>query len=479
MKVYYIIAALWTFLVFQSCEKSLIEKPKTVLSPDQFFKNAGSYEASVIGIYSGIPFYSGYTAYNYEMITDLYAEPSAAAEQALPIYNNQPTPYYYNARDAWNRPYSVIKNANFILTYLPNAPLSERKKEMLMAEARFLRGYAFFNLVQLFGDVPMPLAIAEDYDSLKLMRSKQEDVYSQVLEDLIYAENNLPDQAAQEGRAYKLAASALLARVYLTISGNPLNKKEYLADARNSALKVMESGAFSLASDYAEVFHNIAYTKESIWEKQYVAGRGGNFLHNASSTGEGYVPTLVPSSQFIRSFPEGDRRLEWGIRSNYAGPKGILERPFFHKFVDISLIDRGVLPSGTTVSYALPLLRYAEMYLIAAEAENELSGPQKAYQYVNQIRKRARIDKSNLTHVPDLKGMTKEQLRKEIWKEWDWEMHQEGLGWTTMKRTNTFERIQLHRGNKLTVPVGLYNQTWPIPIEEITNNNIPQNPLYH
>jgi len=462
-------------LVMQSCEKMLQEEPKIILSPDQFFQNPGSYEASVRGIYNGLPLYVPFT---HEMITDLYAAPSAAAEQALPIYNNQPTPFYYNARNAWNAPYAIIKNANFILRYLPDAPLEDVQKNQLMGEARFLRGYAFFNLVQLFGDIPMPLAIAEDYNNLRLPRTPQASVYEQILQDLLFAENNLPDQAQQVGRVYSLAATALLARVYLTMAGNPLNQTAYFSNALEKSRQVINSQRFSLMDDYASAFHNLGYSSESIWEKQYVAGRGGNPLHNASSTAEGYVPTLIPSNNFINSFPLGDRRLEWGILRNYPSPQGPLQRPFFHKFVDESLIDQSVLPSGAFVSFSIPLLRYAEMFLIAAEAENAINGPAQAYNYINQIRRRARIDRNNRMHVPDLQGLTQAQFQEAVWREWDWEMHQEGLGWMIMKRTNTFQRIQMQRGSSLTIPVGIYNQTWPIPIEEITNNSIPQNPLY-
>lgn len=475
MKTIYSIFILLFTLLVQSCESTLIEKPQTILSPNQFFLNPGNYEASVKGIYSGLPMYIPFT---YEMITDLYAAPSAQAEQALPIYNNQPTPSYYNARDAWNGPYAVIKNANFILKYLPDAPLSSTQVTNLTAEARFLRGYAFFQLVQLFGDVPMPLKVAEDYNSLRLPRTPQADVYSQILQDLLFAEVNLPDNAPQQGRVYKLVATALLARVYLTMAGNPLNQTQYYADALKKSTDVIKSGKFTLVADYANVFHKLAYTTESIWDKQYVADRGGNFLHGSSCTAPGFTPTLVPSDNFINSFPKGDRRFSWGIMINYPAPGGPLARPFFHKFVDESLIDRGVLPSGSLVSYAIPLVRYAEMYLIAAEAENAVNGPAQAYQYINEIRKRARIDKNDPTNVPDLQNLSKEQFQQAVWKEWDWEMHQEGLSWMIMKRTNTFNRIQIQRGNTLTVPVGPYNQTWPIPIEEITNNNIPQNPLY-
>lgn len=472
--LHYIGALLFVFTAV-SCEKTLQEKPKTILNPDQFFNNPSSYETTVMGIYGGLPLY---VAQTHEMITDLYAAPSSQVEQAMPVYNNQPSPSYYNARSAWNGPYDIIKNANFILQYLPDASLAESKKNALIGEALLLRAYAFFDLVQLFGDVPMPLELAPNYDNLRLPRTPAQQVYEQVIEDLKYAEVNLPDEKPQEGRADKWVAKALLARVYLTMTGNPFHKEEFYELAFDKAKEVIESGKFQLMENYEDVFHRTSYSSETIWEKQYVPGRGGNSLHNATCTAEGYTPSLVPSVNFIESFPEGDQRRAWGVREKYEGPKGELTRPFFHKFVDTSMIDRGVLPSSASVSYSVPLIRLAEMYLIAAEAENALRGPSGAYDYINRLRRRARVDKSNLNHVPDFQGLSKEELEKEIWKEWDRELYLEGFSWKIMKRTDSFDRIEEQRGGQLTVPIGPYNQTWPIPVEEITNNNIPQNPLY-
>ncbi|WP_254527600.1 MULTISPECIES: RagB/SusD family nutrient uptake outer membrane protein [unclassified Sphingobacterium] len=475
MKTKKILIAILTVFLFSSCEKILEEKPKTILSPNQFFNNPGSYESSVKGIYSGLPLYVPFT---HEMITDLYDAPSPKVEQALPIYNNQPSPSYYNARDSWNGPYRIVKNANFILKYLNDAPLEEKKKNALIAESRFLRAYAFFNLVQLFGDIPLPLEVAKSYESLKLPRTPQAEVYSQILQDLQFAEDNLPEVEPQIGRVNKFVATALLARVYLTMAGEPLNKTTYYKDALEKAKTVIGSKKYSLVLDYAKVFQQLNYTSETIWDKQYVAGRGGNFIHNNSSTANGYNPSLVPSQNFIKSFPKGDRRSQWGIVENYKIGNQVLERPFIRKFVDINLIDRGVLPSAASVSYSLPLIRLAEMYLIAAEAENEINGPQNAYSYINEIRKRARLDENDITHVPDLVNLSKNQLREDIRNEWNWELYQEGFSWMIMKRTNSFDRIQKQRGSTLTLPIGNYNQTWPIPVEEIINNNIPQNPLY-
>ena len=468
--VFLLVAVLQT-----GCQKMLEENPKTVLSPGGILTNPDGYEAVAKGMYASFPIYVTFT---HELIIDIYRAPDAGVEQALPIYNNNPTPSYYNARDAWNGPYGVIKNANFLLEYLPTAPLDEAKRAQLTAEARLLRAYAFFDLVQLFGDVPMPTKVAPSYAELQLPRTPQREVYSLIVEDLLFAESNLPDEAPQQGRVYKAVATALLARVYLTMAGNPLNLTEYYVQARDKALAVIGDGRFALLDDYAAVFHNEAYTSESIWERQYVPGRGGNGLHNTMCTAEGYRPVLMPTEAFINSFAEGDRRREWGVRQNYPSPNGPLRLPFFHKFVDTDFIDRNVGPSQAMVSWSRPIIRLAEMYLIAAEAENEANGPANAYPYINKIRERARVDKSNASHVPALAGLTKEQFRDAVVDERNWELHAEGLGWHTMKRTDTFNRIQQARGGSLNVPIGPYNQTWLIPVEEITTNNIPQNPLY-
>lgn len=258
-------------------------------------------------MYASFPMYVMFT---HELIIDIYRAPDAGVEQALPIYNNNPTPSYYNARDAWNGPYGVIKNANFLLEYLPSAQLDGSKRNQLTAEARMLRAYAYFDLVQLFGDVPMPTQVAPNYNELQLPRTPQMEVYDFILEDLLFAESNLPEEATQQGRVYKNVATALLARVYLTMAGNPLNLTEYYAKARDKALAVIGDGRFALRPDYADVFHHEAYTSESIWERQYIPGRGGNGLHNTMCTATGYRPVLMPTNAFINSFltvTEGNR----------------------------------------------------------------------------------------------------------------------------------------------------------------------------
>ncbi|WP_316814680.1 RagB/SusD family nutrient uptake outer membrane protein [Pedobacter nyackensis] len=478
----YIIFSLFSLVVLSfgitGCKKALDENPKTFIPPNKFFTNPESYELAVVGVYSRLPLYSGNTAMLLEMCTDIYGQPSSAFEQALPMYQNAPTAFYYNTRESWSGAYSIIKNANFIIEELPKGPLADDKKNQLMAEARFLRAYAYFHLVQLYGDVPMPVKPAADYTSLQMPRTPQAEVYKLILDDLNFAETNLPDVAPMQGRVYKIVSTALLAKVYLTMAGHPLKQTQFYVNARDKALAVINSPKFHLVSDFAEVFHKTTYTTESIWEKLYDPALGGNPVHSITLTAATYNPLLVPADWFINSFPKGDRRKEWGIVENYPGPGNTKLNTFFYKFADASGVASGVNSSGAIVGYTLPYLRLAEMYLIAAEAENEAVGPANAYQYINEIRKRARVNKADATNVPDLTGLTPGQFREAVLMERKWELSLEGSSWFDLKRTNSFQRIQTLRGTGLVNPIGLYNQTWLIPDTEVENNDIPQNPLY-
>jgi len=470
-----------TLIVFQGCEDSLQEVPKTFISPENFFSNSSSYDAAVMGIYA-----DGNTLNSYgeilrmsEMFSDICAAPSASIEQGLQCYQNGTEPFYYNVRRTWARAYSVINNANFILSKLDVGNINDSLKRSLISESRFLRAYAYYTLVQFYGDVPLRKVSVENFSDVQLPRTAESDVYDFIIEDLKYAEANLPDVASQQGRVYKLVATAMLARVYLTTAGNPLNITSNYALARDKALEVIGSGRFILKDDYAEVFHNTSYTSESIWEKLYLPSTGGNGMQSATSTATGFLPILTPATWFINSFPVGDQRKIWGINQSYVDPNGKTLSPFYQKFVNNDYIDEGLLPSGVgLLNYTIPIIRLAEMYLIAAEAENELNGPTNAYQYINKIRWRARVDKSDPTNVPDLAGLTKSTFRDAVLMERKWELYIEGQTWFDLKRTNTLDRIQTIRGADLLHPIGTYNQTWYIPDVEIQNNNISQNPSY-
>lgn len=466
-------------MALTGCKKTLQEKPVTFISPDAFFSNPASYEQAVTGIYSSVGgLYGGNNMMMREMFSDICGSPNPKTEQAVPTYQNNHQPFFYNVRGEWQNDYGMIKNANFILSYLPAAPLVDAKKNALIGEARFLRAFAYFQLVQFYGDVPLRTETISNYNNVQFPRTSQDSVYKLILADLSFAEANLPDDAPQQGRVYKLAATALLAKVYLTMAGNPMKQTALYQNAKDKALAVLNSPKFHLVADYSQIFHNTAYTSESIWEQLYIPGIGGNGLHSSSSTASGFTPILIPLSSFISSFPPGDQRQVWGINQTFVDPGGNVLPPFFQKFVNNTFTTAGQTPSAIISSYSIPILRLGEMYLIAAEAENELNGPANAYSYINAIRARARVDKSNPANVPDLSGLTQDQFRSAVIMERKWELHLEGSTWFDLKRTNTLSKIQTVRASSLAIPIGAYNNTWYIPDVEINANNIPQNPLY-
>jgi hypothetical protein len=480
MKNTILIFSLIALFITSGCEDLLVEEPKTFISSANFYKSEGDFEAALMGLYVNVRTIS--TEKNLREVFADYNDRPESAEQTGDLWKNNPSSNFWPIRDGWGLPYAIINNTNMILDALNNIELPPATESRIEAEAKCLRAFSYFALVQLYGDIPLRKIPVRSLDETQMPKSPQSEVYDLIISDLTFAETNLPDNATDQGRVYKLVAKALLAKVYLTSAGFPLIKTGNFALAKTKALEVINSGKFELLDDYSKVFHNNVYTKESIWEALFSPPNVGNSSHSICAPTGNTTAILLPTSAFINSFPSGDNRKEWGIKNNYINAKGktIVNRTYFNKFINEQFFEAELSPAtaNTTLGYTSPLIRLAEMYLIAAEAENEVNGPANAYQYINRIRQRARIDKNDLTHVPDLKNLSKEDFRKAVISERKWELHLEGSAWFDLKRTQTFSLVQTARGSSLSVPIGTYNNTWLIPDFEISNNSIEQNPSY-
>ena len=481
MKNKIIIIGFIALFIVSGCEGLLDEEPKTFISSANFYKSEGDFDAALMGLYVNIRGMS-----IQRDLRDVFADYNDRPESAQhtgDIWKNNPSSNFWGIRDGWALPYSIINNANMILDALNNIELPQATENRIEAEAKCLRAFSYFELVQLFGDIPLRTFPVKSLDKTQMPKSPQSEVYDLIIKDLTFAETNLPDNATDQGRVYKLVAKALLAKVYLTSAGFPLSKTASNALAKAKALEVINSGKFELLDDYSKVFHNRVYTKESIWEALFSPPNVGNPSHSICAPTGSATANLLPTPAFINSFPAGDKRKEWGIVLNgYTNSKGNLfaKRSYFNKFINSQFFELELTPAtaSSTLNYSNPILRLAEMYLIAAEAENEMNGPSNAYQYINRVRQRARIDKNNLNHVPDLTGLSKDDFRKAVLAERKWELHLEGSAWFDLKRTQTFSLVQAARGSSLSVPIGTYNNTWLIPDFEISNNSIEQNPSY-
>jgi starch-binding outer membrane protein, SusD/RagB family len=478
--IIFIISFIALFTV-SGCEGLLDEEPKTFISSANFYKSEGDFDAALMGLYVNIRTMSLQKELR-EVFAD-YNDRPESAEQVGDIWKNNPSANFWNFREGWAAMYAIVNNANMILEALTKIELPQSAENRIEAEARCLRGFAYFHLVQFFGDIPLRITPVRSLDETQMPKSPQSDVYDLIIGDLIFAETNLPENAPDQGRVYKQVATALLAQAYLTSAGFPMNKTANYALAKEKALAVINSGKFELLNDYANVFHNRVYTKESIWEVLFSPPNVGNSLHSRHAPTGNVTAIMLPTAAFANSFPEGDRRKQWGIvPDGYTNAKGkkVALRSYFNKFINPQFFENELAPAtaNSTLNYSNPILRYAEMFLIAAEAENEMNGPGNAYQYINQIRQRARIDKNNPAHVPNLSGLSKDDFRKAVLAERKWELHLEGFAWFDLKRTQTFNLVQAARGSSLAIPIGPYNNTWPIPDFEVSNNNISQNPSY-
>ena len=457
-----------------SCSDWLEEDPKTFISPSSFYQTVEDFDGALKGLYP-----QGQNLNLTEVFAD-YNDKPESAEQVGDIWANNPGYGFYAFRNAWSGPYSTIKNANMILESIEDKDFTAETKNRIIGEAKCLRAWSYFTLVQFFG-VPLRDKVVTSDADVAIDRTPQADIYQFIFDDILDAEQKLPEEAQDMGRVNKWVVKAIMARIYLTSAGFPMNQKENYAKAKEKALEVINSGQYSLMLTFDKVFKTERYTAETIWAQLFSAPDSYSGMHNESSPIGSQTALYLPTDAFIASFDKGDMRKEWGIKPEYVNVKGnkVIARTYYNKYINEEYLEQELPASNTNIlTWQTQLIRLAEMYLIAAEAENEINGPAGAYQYINAIRKRARVDQNDPTNVPDLSGLSQDQFREAVLMERQHELYEEGFAWYDLKRTQTFDKVQKARGSRLNVPIGAYNNTWLIPDTEILNNNIPQNPDY-
>lgn len=458
-----------------SCSDWLEEDPKTFISPSSFYKTVEDFDGALKGLYP-----QGQNLDLTEVFAD-YNDKPESAEQVGDIWANNPGYGFYAFRGAWTNAYGTIKNANMVLEAIADKDFSADTKNRIIGEAKCLRAWAYFTLVQLYGDVPLRNKVVTSDADIAIDRTPQTDIYTFIFDDILDAEQKLPEEAQDMGRVNKLVVKALMARIYLTSAGFPMNMKGNYAKAKEKAVEVINSGTYALMPSFDKVFKTEHYTAETIWAQLFAEPTSLSGMHTSSAPIGSQTALYLPTDAFIAGFDKGDMRKEWGIRSEYVNAKGkkVIARSYYNKYINEEYLEQELPASNTSIlTWQTQLIRLAEMYLIAAEAENEINGPANAYQYINTIRKRARVDQNDPTNVADLSRLSQEQFRQAVLLERQHELYEEGFAWYDMKRTQTFDKVQKARGDRMNVPIGAYNNTWLIPDTEILNNNIPQNPDY-
>ncbi len=391
----------------------------------------------------------------------------------------------------WNLYYSALFNTNYTLEKLAASTLDAAVKAPIEGQLKFLRAYFYFHLVQYFGDVILVTStLANPNQAFDLVRSPQADVWAQIEKDLKDAVAALPATylAAQVGRITKGAALGLLGKVYLT-------QKKY-TDAVTTLKQVT---GYTLNPVYADNFNPAKKNgPESIFEVQY---QGGNDLGEWSTFAYTFAPRLsagavtgfanttpggrdIPTNDMIAAYEPGDVRKDASLKTSYTLNGTVVPIPYIIKFTHAHTI------TGRTDDN-WPVLRYADVLLMLAEAINEQSGPTaEALGYLNQIRTRAGLK--------ELAAGDKAAFKTAVLKERRVELAFENHRWFDLKRTMTPAELAafmnahgtrekakptVDRGgiafNALDYVFSDYEYYFPIPAPQILiNTKLTQNPGY-
>jgi len=448
MKKILIIPLLY-LLMFTSCNVLDVD-PFHNIPADIAIVDADGVERGIIGCYDALQ--SGaYYGLDFLAVGDLAADNltfSGVTVSYAEINNNNILADNGLIEGMWASMYRLLSRINNVVVRIPAIQdMSQAEKNRALAELRFLRALAHYDLMRMFGPVPIRTEPATaDEASLNFPRHSIEQVLLQINADLGFAIEHMGAEM-ERGRASKAAAQALKARValhqyYIT------QNNEYLNTAIANAGEVINNYGLSLEPDYANLFTGAA-NKESIFEVDFNEQDGNRlaqyFFHTSLSGRYEFAPT----ASWLNSFADEDSRKGSIVRiaANF---------PFVFKYNDIE--------TGTDNVY---VLRLAEMHLIRAEAMIKLEGDTELIrQDINAIRERAGLVPTTITGYPALFTEVETQRRKEF--------AFEGHRW--------FDLVRTGRAIDVLENVTNINQTlFPIPLNEILANDNPgmgQNPGY-
>lgn len=413
--------------LFSGCKEYLDVAPQGQLSQAAISTDPTAAQKLVDGVYNALylgGFGNDVNGFQFIILTDIASDDADKGStpsdylDAATIDNFTVTPTNSNINNCWNGYFQAVARANQALANIPLSPAADAVKNRQLGEVRFLRGYFYFNLVRLFGAVPLLTSVpsAADANNPALQqRAAVADVYTAIANDLQFAVDNLPAKGATDvGRANKTAAQAMLAKVYLY-------QKNY-QKAYDLSAAVMTSGAYSLYPSYADIWRTVGNNNsESIFEVQtnvnaacnneavqlysVCQGPRAGGKYGWSDLGYGFN---TPSANLAAAYEAGDvRRAGTIIFINPTAPAGT-------RSAGTVLWDGFRIPSQDSVQDArysykayhsrtkepncgntdyLPknvrLLRYAEVLLINAEAAMQLGNTSAAATALNAVRTRA------------------------------------------------------------------------------------------
>ncbi|HEY3401749.1 MAG TPA: RagB/SusD family nutrient uptake outer membrane protein [Ohtaekwangia sp.] len=477
----------------------LEEEPWGIINPNSFYKTAADAESAIVYCYAILP-EVGYYSRGYYIVTELPTEnltqKGDAGTSNFELDELRTTATNSNLDDMWTYIYRGISRANGVITNVPNIAMNETTRDQIVGEAYFLRGLHYFNLVRMFGQVPLRLKVIDNPAEIPQAKASLSEVYALIIADLKQAEELITVNKISEGRANRVAAQGLLAKVYLHLASSKAsnspgydfvtNADEMYAEALTYSGKVInDQDTYDFTDVLVDIWDIEVYKKSAVNEHIFDAAvdrsgdREGSFsklpnmflpadrpmyiLANPSdeesdtiNIGQGWSHFRTEDNVY-NSYEGTDKRKTdlivskyWNDGAEYTLDINSSSRPFTRKFIDPKRI-------GDASSCNSPIVRYSDILLIYAEA----NGPNaEGYDAINKIR--ARADVGDLAP-----GLDVTAFRKAVIEERARELTFEGDRLFDLRRTNTMEEILVIKYGK-TITSGAY--FFPVPQREIDTN---------
>ena len=505
MKKTYLFLIILSFLVSACHESFLEEEVFDFVAPSNFYNSAEDALAAINSVYRVFneedPYYQRNLYFLTEMPTEMVTTrlDNNHVRGILDIYTWNPQHEYIGT--VYAEAYKAINRANAVIDNVPGiGNMDNALRERIVGEAKFLRALHYFNLVRLYGEVPLITKETIGLDDLEKPKVSIPEIYDQIIFDLQEAISILPVSypASDLGRATKGAAQALLAKVFLQRGQDNSDFQE--------VVKLCDElrGAYSLLPNVADVFdQNNENNAEVIFDIQNIStfpygGRASAHLAPVGSQGviaHGAWSSYQAELPFYRSYSDQDARKSAFFLTEYTLEGGEVvvfneDDPASDNYVNdgpaiTKVLDDNPLNALNRQEPNLILLRYADVLLMKAEALNELNSQPdaEAYTAINEVRQRAGLG--------PLEGLDYEQFRRAVFQERRWELVFEHQGFFDGQRFWDLykEKVEMHSNMnipntenavpKLPITVEEKFRYYPLPQGALDRNPaLKQNPLW-
>ena len=474
----------FAMLALSGCSDDFVYVDSPDENSETYFNTPEEYDLALVGAYDLLQ-----STYLNVMLGEIASDNTlAGGESATDVPGIQEiddmihTPVNQQLRDIWSWMFAGVNRANYILEFQDKIDF-EGKNEII-AQARFLRAYYYFELVKWFGDVPLAVDKRIQFgEQFNIPRTPKSEVYALIEEDLMFASANLPATQAEEGRITSGAAQALLGKAYLY--------QNKFAEAA-SAFEPVINGPYSLVQDYDSIFEPEGENNsESIFEVQYTDKEGAGFGCLQCSEGNVAVgfngirnysgPVFesgfsfnVPVQEVVDVFSANDIRKDvaildieaWAAETGATYAEGYEHTGYYNRKYIAREGDLNTGDANLTNPNNYRAIRLADVLLMAAEAnyKKPSSNEELAREYLNRVRERAGLDEVNLSGS---------SLLNQIYEDRRLELVGEGHRFFDLVRTGrAAEEIDGFQTGK--------HELFPIPAIEIelTGNIWEQNPGY-